>query len=148
MSSSTSIAVIAAAFGGAAVAVQAPVNARLAAHVGDPVAAAAISFLVGFLCLGLLMLVRGSVPGLAEAATVPWWAWIGGAIGAYYVWSALSFVGALGVVTLIAAVIFGQLAAALMIDAIGAFGLPVRAISPTRALAVVLVGAGLVLSRF
>ncbi len=148
MPSTVWIALAAIALGGAAIAVQAPINARLSAHVGDPVAAAAISFLVGFLVLGGATLVRGSVPGLAQAAAVPWWAWIGGACGAFYVWAAIWSVGTLGVVTLVAALIFGQLAAALVVDAVGAFGLPVREISVTRLLAVLFVAVGLLLSRF
>ena len=43
--------------------------------------------------------------------------------------------------------IFGQLAAALLLDATGAFGMPVHQISLTRLLAVLCVGVGLVLSR-
>ena len=147
MSLSVWIALAAIALGGAAIAVQAPINARLAAHVGDPVAAAAISFLGGFLVLGLLTVIRGAVPGLTETTLVPWWAWLGGALGAFYVWAAIWSVGMLGVVSLVAALIFGQLAAALLIDATGAFGVVVREISPTRILAILFVGAGLVLSR-
>lgn len=135
------------ALGGVCIAVQAPINARLAGHVGDPVAAAAISFLVGFLVLGALTVARGTVPGADAAASAPWWAWAGGALGAVYVWAAVWSVGALGVVTMVAALIFGQLVAALLLDATGAFGMAVREISPTRLGAVALVGAGLVLSR-
>jgi transporter family-2 protein len=47
----------------------------------------------------------------------------------------------------VAAAVFGQLMAGIVIDAIGAFGLEARAISPTRILAVVLVMGGLLLSR-
>ena len=59
------------------------------------------------------------------------------------IWS----VAILGVVTMIAALILGQLVAALLLDASGAFGLPVKEISLTRIGAVALVAAGLVLSR-
>ena len=68
-------------------------------------------------------------------------------LGAAYVWAAAWTVGTLGVVTMIAGLVFGQLAAALLIDATGAFGVAVREVSPTRLAAVALVGAGLVLSR-
>ena len=140
-------ALAAIAIGGAAIATQAPINARLASHVGDPVAAAAISFLVGFLVLAAVTVLRGAVPDAEALSGAPWWAWIGGALGAIYVWAAVWSVGALGVVTMVAALIFGQLAAALVLDATGAFGLQVRDISLTRIAAVALVGAGLVLSR-
>jgi bacterial/archaeal transporter family-2 protein len=147
MSPTIWIALAAVALGGAAIAVQAPINARLASHVGDPVAAAAISFLVGFLVLAAIAVTRGTLPALAALSDVPWWAWIGGACGAVYVWAAIWSVGTLGVLTLVAAMIFGQLAAALLLDATGAFGMPVHQISLTRLLAVLCVGVGLVLSR-
>jgi transporter family-2 protein len=110
--------------------------------------AAAISFLVGFLVLGALTTGARRVPvnGLRWRDR-PWWAWAGGALGAVYVWAAASSVGTLGVVTLVAALVFGQLAAALVLDAPGAFGMAVREVSWTRIAAVALVGAGLILSR-
>jgi len=135
------------ALGGACAAMQAPVNARLGSHMGDTLPAAAISFLVGFLVLGALTTLGGRLPSLDQAAAAPWWAWACGVLGAAYVWAAAWTVGTLGVVTMIAGLVFGQLAAALLIDATGAFGVAVREVSPTRLAAVALVGAGLVLSR-
>jgi transporter family-2 protein len=140
-------ALLAVAIGGACISTQAPINARLSGHVGGPMIAAAISFLVGFLVLGALTLARGGLPGFSGASGAPWWAWVGGVLGAVYVWAAASSVGTLGVVTLVAALVFGQLAAALVLDATGAFGMVVREVSWTRIAAVALVGAGLILSR-
>ncbi|MDG4649892.1 DMT family transporter [Roseibacterium sp. SDUM158017] len=136
-----------AALGGAASALQAPINARLAAHAGDPVAAAALSFGVGVLLLSALALLRSGLPEGSALAAAPWWAWAGGAFGAVYVWSALATVGTLGAVTMVAALILGQLSAALVIDATGGFGLAVREIDWTRIAAVGFVAMGLVLSR-
>jgi transporter family-2 protein len=141
------LALAAITLGGACAALQAPVNARLGGHLGDPVAAAAASFAVGFAVLAAVTILRGSVPGLAQAAAAPWWAWAGGALGAVYVWSAVWSVGTLGVLTMVAGLILGQLVAALAIDAVGAFGLQVREISWTRIAAVGFVGVGLLLSR-
>ncbi|MEJ6390722.1 DMT family transporter [Gymnodinialimonas ulvae] len=147
MSSQYLFALIAIAVGGACISTQAPINARLGSHVGDPVAAAAISFIVGAIALSLIVMLRGAVPSAGQMASAPWWAWVGGALGAVYVWAAVWSVGTLGVLTMVAALIFGQLAAALLLDAIGAFGLQVREISWTRIAAIALVAAGLVLSR-
>ncbi len=141
-------ALAAVALGGAAIATQAPINGRLAAALGDPVAASAISFFVGLVLLAALTLARGGVPSAATLAAVPWWAWTGGALGAFYVWAAITSVGTLGVVTLVAALIFGQMVAAMLLDWVGAFGLAAREISWPRLAGVVLVALGLVLSRF
>jgi transporter family-2 protein len=147
MSGTFWIALLAIMAGGAAIAVQAPINAKLASYVGDSFATAAISFGVGFLILAAIAVARGAVPSLGSLGGVPWWAWIGGAMGTIYVASALWAVHVLGVVTMVAALILGQLLAALALDATGAFGLAVREISMTRVAAVGLVAAGLVLSR-
>ncbi len=141
-------ALVAVSLGGAAIAAQAPVNGVLSRGLGDPVAAAAISFLVGFVVLAVLSVLRSGVPAVGGAlAVLPWWAWCGGLLGAWFVTATVVAVGTLGVLTLVAALVFGQLAAALVLDATGAFGVQVHGISATRVAAVVLVGAGLVLSR-
>jgi transporter family-2 protein len=147
MTLQTLLALAAIVTGGIAIAVQAPLNARLGAAVGDPVAAAAVSFGVGFVVLAVLTVARGSVPAPGTLAALPAWLWIGGVLGAIYVVASVWSVAVLGVVTMIAALILGQLVAALVLDATGAFGVPVKEISLTRIGAVVLVGAGLVLSR-
>ena len=142
------IALIIVALGGIALAVQAPINAALGRSVDDGVAAAMISFGIGFLLLLAVVSLRGSLPGLATLKAVPWWCWTGGALGAFYVWTVLWSVPRLGVVTTFAALILGQLTAALILDSAGAFGLPVKEITAQRIGAVALVSAGLVLSRF
>lgn len=141
------LAIGAVALGGAGIATQAPINATLARNAGDPVATAAISFGVGFVVLSLITLARGTVPSWEALAPLPWWAWTGGALGAIYVCAAAWSVDLIGVVTLVAALVFGQLITALILDGIGAFGIVARDISLTRILAVAMVAGGLVLSR-
>ncbi|WP_424969832.1 DMT family transporter [Dinoroseobacter sp. S76] len=141
------LALGAVALGGAGIATQAPINATLARSAGDPVATAAISFGVGFIVLSAITLARGTVPSWEALAPLPWWAWTGGALGAIYVCAAAWSADRIGVVSLVAALVFGQLIAALILDAIGAFGMAAREISPTRILAVLMVAGGLLLSR-
>lgn len=147
MTPSTLVAAFLIALGGAAIAVQAPLNAALARGLGHPAAAAAVSFGVGFLALVGLLLVTGGAGSLARITAVPAWQLTGGFLGAYYVVSVIWGVPKLGVVSMIAALIFGQMVAALALDATGAFGTAVKAVSMTRLIAVALVAAGLVVSR-
>lgn len=147
LSAQTLVPLLVIAIGGACSATQAPINNRLSAHVGDPVTAAAISFAVGFMVLAFIAVAKGGIPSGPDIVSAPWWAWIGGAFGAVFVWSAVWSVSSLGVVTLVAGLIFGQLAAAIALDAFGAFGLQVREIGWTRIAAVAMVAGGLVLSR-
>lgn len=140
-------ALIAVALGGAAIALQAPINAALGRAIGQGMFAAAISFGVGFAILLVLSVARGAVPSVEALRSAPWWCWTGGALGACYVWASIWSVPKLGVVTLVAALVFGQLACAIALDASGAFGLPVREIGWQRIVAVLLVAGGLVMSR-
>ncbi len=133
--------------GGAAISIQAPINAALGRELGAPVPAAAVSFGVGFLVLITVALIQGQVGSFLKLAQIPAWTLLGGVFGAWYVCTAVWGVSSLGVVTLVAALILGQMAAALVIDATGALGMAVREITPTRLAAAGLVAAGLLLSR-
>lgn len=133
--------------GGAAFATQAPINAALSRLLGSGVAAAALSFGVGFAALLALTLATGGGGAYAALGGAAPWMLVGGLLGAFTVFSTLTGVPALGVVTTVAALVLGQLLAATLLDRAGAFGLPVHALTPQRLLAVALVAAGLVLSR-
>ena len=133
--------------GGVFLASQAPINAALAKTLGDPVLAACISFGIGFVVLAVLSAVRGAWPSGSTMAAAPWWSWLGGLLGAFYVAVVIWGVPQLGVVSTVAALVFGQVAAALILDAVGAFGLPVQAITWQRLLAAGMILGGLVLSR-
>lgn len=133
--------------GGAFLAAQAPINAALAKSIGDPVMAACISFGIGFVVLAAISVFRGSWPSGSAVAAAPWWSWLGGFLGAFYVAVVIWGVPQLGVVSTVAALIFGQVAAALVLDAVGAFGLPVQAITWQRLVAAAMILGGLVLSR-
>lgn len=134
--------------GGVALSIQTPINAALGQASGSGLFAAGVSFLVGFCLLAVLAAATGGIPAGEILRTIPWWMWLGGTLGAFYVWAVLANIGQTGALSLIAALIAGQLVAALAIDAAGLFGLGVQAITWQRLLAVVCVGAGVVLSRY
>ncbi|MBL9052838.1 MAG: DMT family transporter [Tabrizicola sp.] len=140
-------AVLAVVLGGVAVAVQAPINAALGRELGAMVPAAAVSFGVGFLVLIAASTLLGQSGAFLKLASAPAWTLVGGALGSVYVLSAIWGVGTLGVVTMVAALVFGQMAAAMVIDSTGSLGMELREISPQRIAAAGLVAAGLVLSR-
>lgn len=133
--------------GGIALGLQPPVNAALSRTLGDSIVATAVSFAVGFVVLFAAIAARNAFPSLALIREVRPWMLAGGLLGAFYVWSSIWSVSRLGVVTMIATIILGQLVAAILIDRAGAFGLPVREITWQRVAAVAMVGAGLVMSR-
>ena len=83
------------------------------------------SFLVGTVALVLIAALRAAA-GSAVSATsgrAPWWALIGGLLGAVYVTVALVAVRTLGASGLTAVVITGQLAISVVIDRFGLLGI-------------------------
>jgi transporter family-2 protein len=83
-----------------------------------------------------------------QLAEAPWWAWTGGVIGAIYIVATIVLIPRVGVGVVIALAVAGQRVGALLIDQFGLFGLPVRQISPLRAVGVALLVSGAVLVRF
>ncbi len=133
---------------GAALSIQAPINAVLSGGVGHPLWATVISFSVGL--IGLLLVgavIRAPLPVLSVAGALPWWAWIGGLMGAIYVASSIVVVPKLGAATLVALVVAGQMLTSLALDHFGAFGLQEQGLTVWRACGALLLIAGVVLIR-
>ena len=140
-------ALIGAFLSGGFIALQAPTNALLARGVGSAVNAAFVSFAVGTLALLIVALALGARPAAGAMRSLPWYAWTGGLYGAFFVATAAWAAPRLGVTLFLTAAIAGQLALALLLDRIGAFGLARVEIGPVRLLGVGLVLAGVVLAR-
>lgn len=142
---SRALAVLLAAGAGGFVGLQAPVNARLGRQVGS-LQAATVSFLVGTIALILLAsLSSGGLSGIGNVSKAPWWALIGGLLGAFYVTVALLTVRTLGVSGLTAIVVAGQLASAAVVDRFGLLGIPRQHLGAPRIAGLVLLLAGVVL---
>lgn len=140
-------AIVGAFVSGTLVALQAPTNAMLSRAVGSPVNAALISFAVGLLALVVAVLALGVRPNPAEMRSLPWYAWTGGLYGAVFVACAAFAAPRLGITFFLMVAIAGQLAMALFLDRIGAFGLAKVDIGPLRIVGVCLVLAGAFLVR-
>jgi len=133
-------------FAGVLMAVQAPTNAILGKASGSPVVAAFISFLIGTVALGAI--VAGSSGRLfaPELKSVPWYAWLGGLYGAFFVAMAAFGAPRIGVGPLLTAAIAGQLLGAILLDHYGLLGLVRQPLSIEKVGGVLLVlfGAWLV----
>lgn len=134
---------------GIAVAIQAPVNAGLARGIGLPVAATAVSFVVGAIVLSLTTLVWSTSQGIVLNWRAPalWMFLAGGCLGAFYVTSATILTPKIGATATIAFVMSGQFLAGIVMDRIGFLGIPVHEISMGRVGGVFLLLAGAVLIR-
>ena len=118
---------------GSGLTLQSAVNARLREVVGSPILSALISFLVGAVLLALAasagLLGRGRLTGLGGN---PWWMWIGGLFGAFYVTLSVVSLPRVGATVVIACAVGGQLTAALALDSFGWLGVPRVPLNPWR----------------
>lgn len=137
-----------AAIAGAGLAAQAGVNTQLRAATGSALWTAVISASITVVLLAGALLLQRDTLATGGYGRYPWWIWTGGFAGAAYVLAAVVFARSLGVATLFAAVIVGQLTAGLVIDHFGWFNVPVHKVSPERLIGAALLVGGMALIRW
>jgi bacterial/archaeal transporter family-2 protein len=134
---------------GAMLPIQFGINAQLATWVGSSVRAALVSFVVGTLSLFVVALaVARDWPAADRLSGAPWWVWIGGALGAFYVLGSIVTAPRLGAVTLFAMILAGQALVSLAVDHFGWIGFEEHPVSALRLAGVALLAAGVALVRF
>lgn len=134
---------------GAVVPLQAGVNAQLGKALGHPLWATLASFSLGLgLLIPLVLLLRLPQPQLSQALHGPWWLWIGGLLGVFYISAALSLAPKLGAATLLVAIVAGQMLASLLLDHFGLAGFKSHPVTPLRWLGVGLILLGLLVLQF
>lgn len=135
---------------GALITLQAPINAEAAGYLGSPLAAASMSFAVGTLALlAVTALASRHSVDLAGFRAMPIYVLVaGGVMGAIYVTANLMLAPMIGVAALVALGITGQIAAALLLDSYGFFGLVERELSAGRLGGAAMVLAGALMVRY
>lgn len=108
--------------GGAMIAAQAPVNARLRVVLGSQFGSAAISFAIGLVLLVAALAVVGDGGALTAVGGGPWWAYLGGAFGAVFVVATLVAAPRIGVTATFVGAVTGQIVLSALIDRYGWFG--------------------------
>jgi bacterial/archaeal transporter family-2 protein len=134
---------------GAMLPIQFGINAQLAHWIDSPLRATLVSFVVGALALlvATLGFARGW-PGSERIGAAPWWVWVGGLLGAFYVLGSVVTAPKLGAATLAAGILAGQAVASLLVDHFGWVGFEENPVTPGRLLGIALVAAGVALVRF
>lgn len=141
--SSTTLFILLGLLAGMSVPTQSGINAQLGLWTRSPVLASAISFVVGTLTLVAYSLAtRIPLPSLASIGEHPWWIWVGGSLGAFFVTATIILVPKVGATTMVALILTGQLAASLCLDHFGWLGCPVHHISLGRLAGVLLLSCG------
>lgn len=138
------LAIILTAGAGGLIALQAPINAGLGRVTGS-LAAAFVSFLIGTIALGAIVVLSGKAGGLDSAFDLRWYYLVGGLLGAVYVTNALIAIDVIGAGGVAALTVTGQLVASLAIDRFGLFGLDQISVGPERIVGVGLLMVGTVL---
>ena len=134
---------------GAAIAVQALANSRLRFALGTPVWAAIAQFIVGLVALVAIAIVaRQPAPDTTGLSRMPWWGWVGGAIGALFITVSIVLTPRLGTAVTLATMTVGQLLAALVLDHYGWLGAPVMRLSLPRVLGAGCLLLGIALMRW
>jgi bacterial/archaeal transporter family-2 protein len=135
---------------GALITVQIGTNTRLREAFGEAVPAVIVSSLLGVAILvAVTLIARTPWPSGATMAGAPWWAWLGGLLGAVYAVATVLLARTLGAAALTAAVVSGQLVCSVVLDHFGVVGFTEHALSAGRVVGGLLMIAGFVLiARF
>lgn len=135
---------------GLVIPLQSAVNSSLRDTLGSgSMLAALVSFAVGTLVLALISAMTGQPFGtLAGLPRIAWWQWLGGALGAFFVFGSTLLAPRIGLAAMISLIVAGQVLSSLVFDRYGLVGLPVRDVSWIRLAGVILLLGGAVLVNF
>ena len=100
------------------------------------------------LLVAALIFARGISGESAISARRPWWVWVGGFLGAFYVLGSVVTAPRLGAAALFAFILAGQAVASLAVDHFGWVGLRRTRSRPGRLVGIALVAAGVAAVRF
>jgi transporter family-2 protein len=131
---------------GAAVALQALINARLQTFAGSATFTALISFLVGTIALIVAMGVQRLPVAAGALRSGPWWVWTGGLLGASYILIVVQLVPRMSPVLLFALIILGQMTLLVASEAVGLFGVKPY-VSWTRIVGIAMIVGGAALCK-
>tara|TARA_Y100000590_G_scaffold463313_1_gene629778 strand:+ start:5098 stop:5553 length:456 start_codon:yes stop_codon:yes gene_type:complete len=137
--------------GGALIPIQAATNAKLANYFGHPILAATTSTLVSFstlLVLSTILIFTRTQFNSTQVIALPLFFLLGGGIiGAYVVFISLTAAPILGVTTLFAALLAGQLVISVILDHYGILGLNSQKVDLQRLIGISLLIAGVYFVR-
>ena len=138
---------------GAILPIQGAINGLLRHDLHAPLAVGITSFVVAVLAMMPMLLFstagmkKRPEPGLQSFHTIPWWSWLGGVAGAYYVMIVFTAIPLIGAATTVGLTIAGQQLVSMFVDRYGLLRLPQRPISTVPMASVFLLLTGVALIR-
>ena len=107
-------------FAGIALATQSVINGQLRTELINPYYTALISFIVGSLFCGIIVLfMKQPVPGIKAFSHIEWYKFSGGILGAFVVTAIIISVPKMSTSALFALIVTGQLLTGFLFDATG-----------------------------
>jgi len=133
---------------GAVFPTQAGLNAKMARLVGNPVLAALLSFATGLIALTVYAIVtRIPLSQFSQFKNAPWYVWLAGILGAFYISTVIVLMPRLGVALTFGLIVAGQMTVSLLLDHFGWLDAPVREISLGRIIGAFFLIIGVILIR-
>ena len=129
-------------------AAQPAINGAAAKILGSAVPVTALSVAITLIACIIVMIIGRTTPSSEAMSQLPWWVVIGGLVGLLVVGGGTVIVPVTGAAVFFVCLIAGQLFGTVLLDHIGAFGLPVREIGTLRLLGVLLTFGGVILVRY
>lgn len=130
-------------FAGVAITIQAGINSQLRLALQHPLLAAFISFTVGTVALGaLLVFSKEALPQLSQYSHINWYKYTGGLLGAFVVTVTLLAVARIGAGNMFVLIVAGQLVTAVVMDHYGVLGLKANPVTVQKFLGICLLVAG------
>lgn len=128
---------------GAAITIQAGMNARLGVELGHSMLGTSIAFAVACLASLLVVLLQWDrLPGLDRVGDVPTHLWLGGVISAFGVGLFYFLIPRMGVGPMMAFALTGQIILAVLCSHFGWFDQPLRPVNATRLIGLLVLIAG------
>jgi transporter family-2 protein len=136
--------------GGALQSVGAAMNGQLKRSLENPWLASAVSFaLITFFFSGMFIVLPHPLPSSKALASMPWWAPIGGLVGAVQVYAGLTLVTKVGAGPFVALTVSASLIASLAIDHFGLLRMDQHALNAPRIIgALLLIGGVTLIAKF
>jgi len=136
--------------GGVLQAVGAPMNGQLFASFHNKWLASSVSFLlVTFFFVTMFLIFPRPLPTMQQVIQMPWWAPVGGLVGAVQVYAGLTLVKRVGAGPFMGLTVTAALVASLLIDHFGWFNIPPHSLNFWRVGGALLMIAGIgLVTRF
>jgi bacterial/archaeal transporter family-2 protein len=132
---------------GAFLPLQAGLNTKLGKAIASPVHASIISFMVGVITVFVYIQLTSQPVSWAGVKTAPWYAWMGGVLGAFYVTAIVLAFPKIGPALTFGLVVAGQMFMAILLDHFNILVAQQHPVNLWRVLGIVLIIAGVIIIR-